>query len=90
MSGPVSAPSIGYQQMSSLSTATAPTAPKGSQGCTMIAETQSVRWRDDGTSPTAAIGMLLPTNTIFTYFGDPSKLKFIETSASAKLNLSFF
>jgi len=49
----------------------------------IVAETTSVRWRDDGTDPTATVGVLLPTNTGFEYDGELSKLKFISTGAQA-------
>lgn len=56
----------------------------------IIAETQSVRWRDDGTAPTASVGMLLPVNTPFIYDGDLNKIQFIETTASASLSVSYY
>lgn len=54
-------------------------------------ETQPVRWRADGTDPTAAIGNLLPVNTTLqipkSMFGT---IKFIETAATAVMSLNFF
>ena len=54
------------------------------------AETQNVRWRDDGTNPTAAIGMLLEAGDTLVYNGDLAAIKFIEVTASASLNVSFY
>lgn len=54
------------------------------------AETQSVRWRDDGSNPTAAIGMLLDVGDEFWYSGDLAAIKFIETAASASLHISLY
>jgi len=49
-----------------------------------------VRWRDDGTAPTASVGMPLPAGTILSYDGDLSRIRFIETAASAALNISYY
>lgn len=89
---------MGYQQLSTLSSAvglTVPTqTPNGSATkanfALIICETQNVRWRDDGTDPTASVGMLLVAGTPLQYDGDLSKIKFIETTASAKLNVSYY
>jgi hypothetical protein len=56
----------------------------------IVAETQDVRWRDDGTAPTSTVGMLLKAGVIFQYDGDLSKIKFIETASSAKVNISYY
>lgn len=90
---------VGYQQITSLSAATGLTIPsnatkdpaKAAKAALIIAETQSVRWRDDGVDPTASVGMPLPTGApgIF-YTGDLSAIKFIETTTSAKLNVTYY
>ena len=89
---------FGYQQITSLSASTALTVPtKGPTGLSqkpsyaiIIAETQAVRWRDDGTAPSATVGMPLPVNTEFLYDGDLTKIRFFEQTASAKLNVSYY
>jgi len=89
---------MGYQQITDLSSAvglTVPTqTPNGSNTkanfALIIAETQNVRWRDDGTNPTASVGMLLVAGTPLQYDGDLSRIKFIETTGSAKLNISYY
>ena len=54
------------------------------------AETQAVRWRADGTSPTTTVGhRLLPGESLF-YDGNILAIKFIEETASAKLNVSYY
>lgn len=53
-------------------------------------EDQNVRWRDDGTDPTASVGGVLEPGSYFTYTGDLSSIKFIEEAASAKLNVSYY
>jgi hypothetical protein len=55
------------------------------------AETQNIRWRDDGTDPTASVGMILTAgDPPFLYDGDLAAIEFLEASASAKLNVSFY
>jgi hypothetical protein len=89
---------LGYQQITDLSSAvglTVPTlAPDGSNQkptfALIICETQGVRWRDDGTAPTASVGMPLAAGVPLQYDGDLNKIKFIQQSASAKLNVSYY
>lgn len=89
---------MGYQQITSLSSATGLTVPtRDPQGnkkqptfALIIAETQDVRWRDDGTAPTASVGMPLAKGTMLQYDGDLANIKFIEQTGSAKLNVSYY
>ena len=88
---------LGYQQITSLSAATALTVPKGATRAVIRCETQSVRWRDDGTDPTASVGMLmLAADQPYVYdaFNQATQalypIKFIETAASAKLNIAYY
>ena len=89
---------LGYQQITSLSASTGLTvptlAPDGSfqkpTFALIIAEGAPVRWRDDGTAPTASVGMPLAIGVPLQYDGDLNKIKFIEQSGSAKLNISYY
>jgi len=89
---------MGYQQITSLSSAASLTVPtQDKQGnlkqptfALIIAETQNVRWRDDGVAPTASVGMLLAAGVPLQYDGDLTNIKFIEQTASAKLNISYY
>lgn len=81
---------LGYQQITALSGATTLTVPSGATSAVIVAQTQSVRWRDDGTNPTGTVGMLLPVNTHFDYHGNLSAIAFIETAASAAINVSYY
>jgi hypothetical protein len=89
---------FGYQQITSLSSAQSLTIPdknpQGSAGTPTAAiircETQAVRWRDDGTAPTASVGMPLAVGDTLVYDGDLKKIQFIEQTASAKLNVSLY
>jgi len=89
---------LGYQQLTSLSASTGLTVPTtdafGNNSKPLIAlitpETQAVRWRDDGIAPTATVGMPLAVGVTLSYDGDLNKLRFIEQTASAKLNVSYY
>lgn len=81
---------LGYQQITSLSSATGLTVPKSATVALISPETQSVRWRDDGTNPTASVGMVLAADDYIFYTGYLETIKFIEVTASAKLNISYY
>jgi hypothetical protein len=53
-------------------------------------ETQAIRWRDDGVSPTASVGMPVAAGAYLNYDGDFNRIKFIEQTASAKINVSYY
>lgn len=87
---------LGYQQITSLGTAVGLTIPAGATHAFVNAEVANVRWRDDGTAPTASVGMLLeaeqssvPAVDLF-YAGTLSQIKFIAVSGSPKLNISYY
>jgi hypothetical protein len=81
---------LGFQQITSLSAATALTIPTGATMALIIPETQAVRWRDDGTNPTASVGMPVAIGESLNYDGDLSRIRFIEQTASAKINVSYY
>ena len=90
---------LGYQQLDSLATAAGLLVPTKdptsglnvkANFALIVAEAQDVRWLDNGQNPTASVGMLLKTGVIFQYDGDLSKIKFIETTGSAKVNVSYY
>lgn len=80
----------GYEQIDDLSTAVGLTVPTDAQLAIIRVSGQSVRWRDDGTDPTAAIGMPLAANEPFNYNGDLHAIQFIEVSAGAVLDVSYY
>ena len=53
----------------------------------LLAETQAIRIRDDGTDPTTAVGFLIPAGVAYEYKGDTRNLRIIEAAASATLNV---
>lgn len=90
---------LGYQQITSLSSATGLTVPTRdpSTGANVkanfaliTAETQDLRWRDDGVDPTASVGMPLAAGVTLQYDGDLGRIKFIEQTAGGKLNVSYY
>jgi len=80
----------GYQQITNLSAATGLTIPVGATVALIQAETQDVRWRDDGTAPTASVGMIIGAGTTLPYTGNLYAIKLIQATASAKLNISYY
>lgn len=83
---------LGHQQLTSLSGATALTVPDGAQRALMVTQTQNVRWRDDGSNPTTAIGMLITTGASvpFEFKGDLAAFRVIEVTTSAKLDVTYY
>jgi hypothetical protein len=83
---------LGFQQLSTaLSAAVGLTVPTGARGALIVVETANVRWRDDGTNPTSAIGMLLvAAGDPFYYSGNLSALKFIAASGSPVMDVSYY
>jgi len=89
---------LGYQQITTLSSATKLTVPTTDLNglsakptlALIVAETQNVRWRDDGVAPTASVGMPLAANVTLQYDGDLSRIQFIEQTGGAKLNISYY
>lgn len=81
----------GYVQMTSLSSAVGlSSVPTDTKIALIQPETQSIRWRDDGTNPTTTVGMILAAGDTLIYNGNLQALKFIEVSASAKLNITYY
>jgi hypothetical protein len=81
---------LGYQQITSLSSAQALTVPSGATMALIAPETKDVRWRDDGTAPTASVGMPLVVGTTLNYDGDLKRIRFIQTDTSAAINISYY
>ena len=84
---------LGYQQLTAaqLASAIGLTIPTGAVLALLQAELEAVRWRDDGTSPTSSIGMMLqPGQLPFVYTASLSSIKFIAAAADAVLNVSYY
>lgn len=85
---------IAYQQITVTNTAIGISAPTktGANAAMLQVEAAQIRWRDDGTDPTASVGMLMsPGDPPFPYSGNLSAIKFIRVSAtSGTLNASLY
>lgn len=81
---------MGYQQVATVTTAQRLSVPAGATMAIIQCEGQAVRWRDDGTAPTAAIGMRLVPGQNLEYDGDLQRVTVIEETAGAKINISFY
>jgi hypothetical protein len=101
MSGPIAntavaaAPYVGMPLASSQfglagDAATALTVPAGARYCVVTCESQAVRWRDDGTAPTASVGFPLAVGAVLTYSAKLSALKFISQIAGATLDVAYY
>lgn len=89
---------LGYQQITAggLAASTPLTIPANNANngdptyAIIQAEAQAVRWRDDGTDPTAAIGMTIPAGGELRYDGNLAAIRFIQVTAGAILNVSYY
>lgn len=82
----------GFQQITNVSSSTALTIPSGATRAVIYVEGANVRYRIDGdtTAPTASVGMFLPNGSTTPFLGSLSTTRFIQESAGAKLNVSYF
>lgn len=80
---------LGYQQVTLTGTAAGLTVPVGATMGMFSVETQSARFRDDGTAPTASVGIVIPVGIApFCYTGNLSALLLI--GAGSILNVSYY
>jgi hypothetical protein len=91
--------SLGYKQVTDVSTAgtletlTGASIPAGATHARIQAESQDIRWRDDGVNPTAAIGKILKAGSDVPEYlvgVQLRKARFIQASATAKLNVEYY
>lgn len=66
------------------------TIPPGSQVALVQCEAVAVRWRDDGTAPTATVGNLLNPGDTMSFDQRLDKIMVIQTAAGSILNVSFY
>lgn len=83
---------LGYVQLTGITAGQKLTVPAGARYARLRAEAQDVRFRDDGTAPTATVGDLLrATDTAGLFYdGSLAALQFTPASAGAILNVSFY
>lgn len=82
---------LGYQQITSLSGIQMLTVPPGALAALISVEIAGVRYRDDGTNPTASVGMPMnPTGSPLLYSGSLSLIAFTQMSSGAVLNVLYY
>ena len=89
---------IGYQQITDLSTAVGLTVPvidrtglnQKPTFALITPLTGAVRWRDDGGTPSATVGMPLAAGVTLQYDGNLKGIKFIDNGGTAELNISYY
>lgn len=88
---------LGYQQVTPTGTAAGVTPPavpaaSGLVPGYMVVQCNGgvVRWRDDGTAPTASIGMSIADGSEMNYVGDFYAIQFILSSGTPILDISFY
>lgn len=83
---------LGYQQLTVDATTAQPlTVPAGTALVLISPETQAIRYRDDGTNPTAAVGYPVPVGAELRYSGSSvSAIKIIGQVASAVVNVMYY
>lgn len=81
---------LGYQKISSLSSAVGLTPPAAARVAMIQAEGEAVRYRDDGTDPTSTTGMKLANGDSIWFNADLSVVKFIEVTGGASLNILYY
>ena len=81
---------LGCQQITSLGSAATLTVPTGALRALLTVEGQSIRLRDDGTAPTASVGLLLPVGGPWPYNGPLSAVRIIQTAATATVDLCYY
>ena len=84
----------GFQQITSLNASIGLTVPDGVRYAIIECDHtagQYVRWRDDGTAPSATVGMTIPPGAQLIYnASDLKQIRFIEEAAGAKLNIAYY
>lgn len=93
---------LGYAQLTSIDsstlvssatfgTATSAGIPAGTSLLIIIPQTQAIRWRDDGTAPTATVGYPLAVGQELRYTGrGQANLRVISQVAGAAINITAY
>ena len=67
---------LGYQQITPVTTPSTLTVPNAARLVVMCAETNNIRYRDDGVAPTATVGQPIFSSTCIQYSGSIPALLF--------------
>lgn len=74
----------------SVSSATSLTVPLGASTIYVCAETQAVRYRDDGVAPTASTGIPIASGSCIWYSGPLSAIQFIAQTGSPTIDVAYY
>jgi len=85
-------PTAGFQQITVSTTAVGLTVPQGALFAVVEIESNAIRYRDDGTDPTASVGMLVNASTVpITVCNPNQKFKMIrQGAADATASVSYY
>lgn len=83
---------LSHVQITDLSSVTplSPYVPEGARVAIIQAEVADVRWLDTVGNPSSSFGMVLYATADILYAGNLTDLKFIQRSAGAILNITFY
>lgn len=82
---------LSYQQITAPAVATGLIIPAGTSFAEVQVSVQAVRFRADGTAPTASVGMPIAVGDLRTFpIANLSALQFIEQAAGAVLNVTYY
>jgi len=81
---------LGYQQITPGAVSTALTIPVGARIAVIQSEVAVMRWRDDGTAPSATVGMRIAAGGELVYDGELTKIRLIQEAAGAIANVSYY
>lgn len=81
---------LGYVQQSLTVAANLSTIPAGATYVVIVPETNGLRYRDDGTDPTAAIGIPVSAGQTLTYDGSLSKLRIVSQTGTSTVNIAYY
>lgn len=81
---------LGFEQITPGAVSTALTVPAGARLAVIQSSVAAMHWRDDGTAPTAAIGMHIANGGELRYDGELTKIRIIQVSAGAIANVSYY
>lgn len=80
----------GYQQITSLSSAASLTVPAGATCAEIVVEGAAIRWREDGTNPTASVGMPMDAGTSRFHTTALTAFRAIQQASGAVLNIHYY
>lgn len=81
---------LGYEQFTDVTAPVSLSPPDGARFAIIQAVNTTVRYRDDGTSPTSTTGMRLIQDEEMTYRGDLDAIELIEESIGGEINVAYY